>query len=288
MAETQSTKKKKTMPQHTGLGPAVWILGGFALYLIALSIFFSIENEVPVVGEKNYIIARDASWAPFDFAGKAQAVTAFTDELLMAIADDQEIHIHINASSPASLFTGLTNESYDAIISARLPEGSLLNRFYISPSFFYFGPVIVAPIGSTIHSANQLRGKVVGITQSVEQAMQYLTNPDTHYISYPHLSDALVAMNNGAVQAVIGGRLLAENYVRSLYPDKFEIASDPLSNLGLRLFTRHDDEGVKLLHKFSQGLHRLKEDGTYEALLKKWSLASIQPHMENELSSSTH
>lgn len=255
------------------MGPAFWIITCFCFYLLTLSLLFYTPAEPLQLTKEVYTVARDASWSPFNFAGKTQQVTAFSDELLVAIAESEGIVIHIQPSSASSLFIGLKDDDYDGITSSHPPDGALLETHYVSDSYYGFGPVIIAPIGSTIHSIEQLRGKVVGITQSVEFLMQYTTDPDTMYVSYPELSNALEALASGSLEAVIGGRLLAENYVASFYRGKLEIVTPPLSDLGLRFFTMRNDKGMKLISHFSHGLRLLRDNGIYDMLLQKWNLA---------------
>lgn len=253
-------------------GPAFLIITCFCLYMLTLSLFFNTSDEPIQPDKEAYTIARDAAWAPFNFAGKAQQVTAFSDELLVAIAEDQGITIHIESSSTSSLFIGLKDGDYEGVASSRPPDGALLETHYASASYYKFGPVVIAPVGSPIHSIEQLKGKVVGITKAVDFLMQYTTDPDTTYVSYAELPEALAALANGSLQAVIGGRLLAENYVNSFYRDKLDIVTSPLSDLGLRFFTLRNERGMQLMNHFSQGLRRVQENGIYDALLEKWQL----------------
>lgn len=258
---------------HGRTGPALWILGCFIVYALLLFFFFNTSATTIVSEKKLYTVARDASWAPFNFSGKERQITAFSDELLEAIADDQDFIVHIQPSSPDNIFIGLLSNDYQGVLAIRLPDSFFPNKFYASPSYYPFGPVVIAPIHSSIRSAEQLKGKIVGITETVEFFMEYPTNPEATYISYPHISDALEAMEQGFVQAVMASRLLAETYVNSFYKGIFTIVTPPLSDLGLRLFTRHTEEGSELVSYFSRGLHNLKKNGTYDALLKKWHLS---------------
>lgn len=253
-------------------GPGLWILGCFLFYTIVLSLFFNLPERAIIPTTKLFTVAHDATWAPFSFAGKESQLTAFTDELLSTIAEDQQFIIHVRPASPNNLFSGLNNGDYEGVLSARTMDGVVLKKYYTSPIFYAFGPVIIAKIPSNIRTAEDLRGRTVGITSTVEFLMQYPTDPDTTYISYPHISDALAALANGSVQAVIGSKVLAEIYVSSLYRDKLSIVSVPLSDSGLRLFTLRNEEGLSLIKLFSDGLENLKKNGVYAKLLQKWKL----------------
>lgn len=253
-------------------GPGLWILGCFLFYTIILSLFFNLPEKNIITAKNFFTVARDATWAPFSFAGKESQLTAFTDELLSTIAEDQQFIVHVKPASPNNLFLGLNNGDYEGALSARAIDGIVLKKYYTSPIFYAFGPVIIARIPSSIRSTEDLRGRTVGITSTVEFLMHFPIDPDTTYISYPHIFDALAALANGSLHAVIGSKVLAEIYVSSLYRDKLAIVSAPLSDSGLRLFTLRNEEGMLFIKLFSDGLENLKKSGVYAKLLQKWKL----------------
>src|SRR5262249_34590397 len=157
------------------------------LLLVAVLTIFSNLPETPLTPTKKiYTVARDASWAPFSFAGKETELAAFSDALLTAIANDQNFILHVQPTSPANLFIGLNNQEYDGVLSARVPEGSILKKYYFSPIYFPFGPVIIAKAHSDINAMGDLKGKLVGLTASPELE-NFPTGSDTTYISYPSI-----------------------------------------------------------------------------------------------------
>lgn len=262
---------------HRPTGPALWILGCFFLYVILLSVFFHAPEKTLVLSKKLFTIARDASWAPFNLSGKERQITAFSDELLSVIADDQDFVLHIQPASSDNLFLGLINNEYQGVLASRLPESVFPHKFYASPVYYPFGPVIIAPIHSSIHSMEQLKGKIIGITEAVEFFMEFPTDPEATYISYLHISDALEAMEAGSVQAVLASRLLADTYVNSFYKGIFAVVTEPPPDMGLRLFTLQNNAGRQLIAYFSRGLQNLKDNGIYDHLLKKWNLSENAP-----------
>jgi polar amino acid transport system substrate-binding protein len=59
-----------------------------------------------------------------------------------------------------------------------------------------------------------------------------------------------------------------------LFPGKLKVATPQLIDLGIRLIARKDEQGEHLVEHFNQGLAKVKEEGEYERLFKRWELVS--------------
>ena len=104
-------------------------------------LLFAACTEFP--GKKIYRIARDPSWYPLNLLGKERQLLAFSDELFLAIARDQGINIVLLKTSSVSLFPGLFQHHYDAVISTMPPTSFNRRRFNISNPYYLVGPVLV-------------------------------------------------------------------------------------------------------------------------------------------------
>lgn len=252
----------------------VLILGAFLiLALLARVWLFERSSESDLTLPKTYTIARDPTWFPFDFFGKERQISAFSDDLLLAIAAEQKIQINIYTASSASLLAGLNSQTYDGVLSPISSREVFTQKKYLfSKSYFRFGPVVVLRIHSPFTKLSELEGGVVGVLRGSSTNFEKQGGSNLTYVPYDNLLIALQNLANGSLDGVIVKAIPAYIYTHGLFSDKLRVATAPLTGEGLRLFTVKDPSGQQLIEAFNSGLKKLKENGTYDALLKQWDL----------------
>lgn len=221
---------------------------------------------------KDYIIARDPTWFPVNLMGKDANLTAFTNDLFLAIAAEEKIRIHWGSVISEDLFQGLDSGEYDAILTFRTPSSHNRQNFLFSNSFFFVGPVLLVPASSKVQSLGEMEGAVIGIEHGTPLAFDVDRYPTITFLSYDHAIHLLDALSNeyidGAIMAAIPGYI----YAHSLYNKKIKILTQPLTKESLKVAARHTPEGEALINHINHGLKALKANGSYDALLDKWGL----------------
>lgn len=262
---TRSHKHKK---RNAGL-----ILLGFLLLVILAQTWFFWRGSSGgrPLASTLYTIARDPTWYPFDFLGKETRITAFSDDLLFAIAKEEGFQVRIFTGTPTALFPGLNNGTYDGILTPESPRESFVANYPSSRPYFRFGPVLLVRLHSPITELAQLKGSAVGVIRGASLAFETTTTELT-YIPYDNLLVALQNLTSGSLDGVVVNAIAAHVYTDSLFKGTVRIATAPLTDEGLRLFVVRGAKGQQLVKAFNQGLERIKANGTYEKLLKKWDL----------------
>lgn len=231
---------------------------------------------------KVFRIGRDASWYPLQLSGKEKNLVAFTNELLLAIAKDQEFHFEIQDVRSHTLFEELERGDYDAVFSSLMPNALNRERYEFSDPFFLVGPVLVVLANSPITSLADMDGKIIGVgrgTSLVFNINQYQNllvtpfNPNLLITPYNKTTTALDDLLNDKIDGVIMGLVTAYTQSHSYRAGQIKVIYPPLTDEGLRLVAKHSIASTYLLSKFNDGLKKMKEDGTYQNLLDKWGLA---------------
>lgn len=222
-----------------------------------------------------YRIAIDKSWHSLQLFSLEQNITNFSEELAVAIAEQQNFKLQIVHTGPDYLLNGLLQGAYNGILAA-LPVSTQSREFIYSNPYLSLGPILVAPSASKIQSVQDLNGKNIGfILGSEANTMSLYKNTAIQFIPYdyanlPKLIDDL--LNHVLDGAILNG-LLANQYAkRGLYQNQLKIVTPPLNKEGLGLIARDTPESKKLIEMFNEGLKTLQENGTYEQLLKRWDL----------------
>ncbi len=219
----------------------------------------------------SYTVGFDPAWFGLDLMGQQNNVTGFSKDLLKEIGKMEKTKLAMVPVSWDVLMPNLKSGQYNAIFSSIYPYIFNQTYFDFSDPYLLTGPVLVVRFASKVTSIDQLSGKEVATLPDSTGTLYLEKNPTILIRNYDSIPDALNAIVAGTIDAAIIDVLAANAYCRNIYHGKLKVATLPLNQNGLRLLTSSgaDQELVKI---FNRGLIELKKNGTYETLLKKWSL----------------
>ena len=146
--------------------------------------------------------------------------------------------------------------------------------FDFSTIYLPLGPVLVVPIGSMIDGLNHLNGKEIAVISGSTSPLILEGSTGVLIREYDSIPKALNDVVNGTVDGAMIDILSAVAYCNDLYQGKLKVATQPINDEGLRLVTKHG-AAPDLISGFDEGLAKLKRNGSYDALLKKWNLAEV-------------
>lgn len=220
---------------------------------------------------KTYRIGIDPSYYPAPLGGKEANVYAFSKELLRAISHEEGLFFETVAMTWDNLIYGLKNDQYDAMLSSITPRANLQNVYTFSEPFLHIGPVLVVKKEVKASSVKHLKGKVISVESINQEALLIEKYPGVNVHYYYLIPDAFEEVVADQIDGILIDYLQATSYIRNLYREKVKIATPPLNDLGLRLIELHGGD-KELVKAFNRGLDKLRDNGTYEKLLKKWDL----------------
>ncbi len=230
----------------------------------------------PLLPEHEYSILRSNNFAPIELFGKEPNMSAFVDDLMAVIAEKERFKIHLSVSKNLSveeMFKLLDAGEYDAILATFSPAKYLKNKYYISQPIYNAGPVLVVNADSAVQSLKDLEGKPIAIKRGSSQIFQ-LGREAAFFTPYDNMISALDDLNKNIIAGVILDAEIAQIYTHGFYKDKIKIATDPLTDLALRLVARRGVFEAVLIEKFDKGLENTESSGAFEDLIHKWNLAN--------------
>lgn len=220
---------------------------------------------------KTYRIGIDPSYYAAPLGGKEANVYAFSKELLRAISHEEGVFFETVTIAWDHLIYGLKNDQYDAILSSITPRTTLQKTYNFSEPFLDIGPVLVVKKEMKVSSVKHLKGKEISVESLNQEALLIEKYPGVNVHYYDSIPEALEEIVTNQIDGILIDYLQASSYIRSLYREKVKIVTPPLNDLGLRLVTLSREE-KELIALFNRGLDKLRDNGTYEKLLKKWEL----------------
>jgi len=159
----------------------------------------------------------------------------------------------------------------------RVPKsvfGRLFGVFLVVSSLFIVSMVVakitatltIASIQNSINSVNDLHGKSIGTTAG-STASAYLEAHDVRYRGYDDLEILLANFESGELNAVVFDAPILSYYVNTTGRGKAELVGPVFmrENYGIIL-----PPNSPLAEPINQSLLRLREDGTYSKIYRKW------------------
>jgi polar amino acid transport system substrate-binding protein len=217
----------------------------------------------------DFAIALDPVWHSLELSGRETALTAFTIELITAVGKIEKLTFAVYQKSYNDLVYGLQQQTYDAICSTMRPYLFFEKTYTFSELYLMTGPVLVVPKELNNPLLSQLDGKIVGIIQGSNSALILEKYPQIIQRTYSSVPDVLQAVSTTTIDAAVVNVLTAEAFTQNLFQNRLKIGSPPLTQEGLRLISLQGPSS-NLIFRFNRGLKKLKENGTYSELLKKW------------------
>lgn len=224
---------------------------------------------------KIYTIGVDETWYPLDLYGRAPYFSGFSKELVRTITAEHNYEISFASAGADALVPELQNGDYDGILSSVDPDILDKTNYILSNPYYLLGPVLLVSQSSHIQSLKDLDGKTIGLINSEVPLSALDKYPSVNFVFYDW-DDRFKLLNDvgtGVIDGMVMNAIPAYEYAESgLYQDQLKIASMPLSNEGLRLVMLNNPSSQEFIDQFNEGLEKLKKNGAYDRLLKKWYL----------------
>ncbi|AJY74375.1 basic amino acid ABC transporter substrate-binding protein [Paenibacillus beijingensis] len=231
------------------------------------------KNEETGSGSaKEYIVATDASYAPFESLTEKNEFIGFDIELVKAVAEKGGINIKIVNTPWEGMFATLNNGDRDLLVSAITITDERKKEYDFSDPYFEARQSMAVPNNTSIKNFAELKGKKVGVQTGTtgDEVVSKLMGADSKDIRrFETTPLALKELENGGVDAVVADNGVVKYYVKN-NPDKgFKTIDEPLFAAEYYGFVMKKGN-TELMGKINDGLKKIKEDGTYDAIYNKY------------------
>jgi ABC-type amino acid transport substrate-binding protein len=231
-------------------------------------------------GGETLTVGSDIPYPPFE-QGKEGNYTGFDVELLEAVGKSIGREVEFQDTSFDTIFLDLARGNFDVAASAatitdeREKTVDFTNPYYISEQ------AILVKEGGEIDSVEKLSGATVGVQQGTTGQEFVEEEGDAGELrKYPQGPDAVSALENGTVDAVVIDIPVAENAVEASEGLETSAAIPTEEEYGFAV-AQGDGE---LLEELNEGLKEVIDDGTYATIYKKW----FKREPPKEIETATH
>lgn len=237
-----------------------------SLCLAGAAIFAVLPGTAAAQSQNVLQVATDATFPPMEFTENGQR-TGFDVDIMNALAKAMGKRVEWTDIDFKGLIPGLIAHRFDAAISGIYitPERSQVVDF--TQSYFAGGLVALVKADSPIKSPADLNGKKVSV-QVGTKSVNFLRD------NYPQIQRVEVEKNQemfdlvgiGRADAAVTGKPAAYQLVRTR--GGFRVLDKELTTEAYGIAVRKDEP--QLRDQFNAALAKIKADGTYDAIVKKW------------------
>lgn len=236
----------------------------------------SVGTKAPA--KQKIVIGLDDSFPPMGFRDEKNNIVGFDVDMAKEAAKRLGIEVEFKPIDWSSKEAELSAKRIDALWNGmNITEERKKNVLFSEP-YMESKQLIFVLAGSTIKSAADLSGKVVGVQQSsigeevvVKDAKLKSSLKD--FKVYPDFIAAFMDLNTGRVDAVVTDEILGRYYM-SKDKGKYVAIEQPLGEVGTYgIGFRKDD--TELRDKVQKILDEMKKDGTSAQISKQWFGADI-------------
>lgn len=215
--------------------------------------------------------ATEASYPPFEFIDAGNKIQGFDVDLANALCKEMQAECSFTNQAFHSLIPSLKFKRFDAVMAGMDITPEREKQVLFTKPYYDNSALFVAQKGKVADVA-ALKGKKVGV-QNGTTHQKYLTDkhPEITTVPYDSYQNAILDLKNGRVDAVFGdtavvNEWLKQNAALAAVGDKVTDKDYFGTGLGIAVRQKNTD----LQGKFNAALDKIKQDGTYETIYKKW------------------
>ena len=217
---------------------------------------------------KEYIVGVDANFRPFEFKNEQGEFTGFDVELFDAVAKDIGIDYKWRTMDFNGIIPGLQSKSLDAAIAAITIKSEREKVVDFSYPYYDAGLVILVRADNTdIKNFEDLKGKAVA-TKLATTSADYLKAQGIENVKlFPNTDNLFMELLTKNVDAVFFDSPPLMYYAQNQGQGKVKVVG-PLyqgQSYGIAF-----PQGSELREKVTISILKMKEDGSYDELYKKW------------------
>lgn len=224
------------------------------------------------------IMGTNAEFEPFEYKTESGIVGNF-DGLDVAIAQeiakDMGKELVVEDMDFGSLIGAVSTGKVNFVAAGMTIKPDRLENADFSDTYFDAGQVIIVKKGQTAIKSNEdLKDKKIGVQEGTtgDEAVSELGG-STEVFRFKKGMDAVLDLNNDKIDAVVIDEMPARAFVAK--NEGLEILAEPFTVESYAIAVKKGDTAT--LEAINKTLKRIKEDGTFDELYKKY----IDTYVEN-------
>jgi polar amino acid transport system substrate-binding protein len=226
------------------------------------------SGDLGLIQEGQLLVGTDTPFPPFEI-GKPPDISGYDIEVVNGVAEKLGLDVTYQDTSFDTIFRDTAQGKFDMAVAASTITAEREQTVDFSDPYYQANQSLVVASGSDIAGQDDLAGKTVG-AQDATTGEDY-ANEETDAAQvrgFPEGPDAITALQNGQVDAVIIDQPVAADAIESLSGGEIEIAEEIVTSELYGLAFGPDSDALR--EAVNGALKELKDDGTIADLYEQY------------------
>lgn len=225
-----------------------------------------------IAADDTVIVGTEPTFAPFGFVdSKTNEIVGFDIDLIKAIGKEENLKIKIEPMQFDGLIPSLMSSSIDAVISGLTITEERKKQVLFSDGYYTAAQDLMIrkeDLGK-YRKMNDLKGKSVCVQIGSAGADIAAGIQDARVVTFNTMVEAFMELKRKGCDASITGTPVNQYYLTST--GEKELAHVPESAVNAKqLGIAVNQKNNALAEKINEGLKKLRANGVYDELYKKW------------------
>ena len=213
------------------------------------------------------LVACDTAFVPFEFKQGDQYV-GFDIDLWKEVAKDAKLDYKLQPMDFNGILPALQTRNVDVALAGITIKDERKKIVDFSDGYYDSGFLLMVPAASTIKSADDLKGKSLAIktgTSAADYAKAHFAG--TELCQFPNIDNAYLELATGRVDAAMHDTPNVLYYINTVGKGRVKAVGQQMMahQYGIAF-----PKGSPLVAKVNAALAKIKADGRYAAIYKKW------------------
>ena len=221
-------------------------------------------------GEKVLKVGSSIDFAPFEFQDEGQAeYQGFDMDLIRAIGKEMGYTVEVSNIGFDGLIPALEAKTVNVLISGMTINDERKQKVLFSAPYYDSGlTMVVREDEQNIKKFEDLKGKKVAVQMGTTSAkeVQKIEGVQVKELNTP--ADCFMELKAGGVDAVVNDRPVNDYFIQKSGQTGVKALPDRLTSESYGIAVSKDDK--ELAEKIDAALKKLKDDGEYDQIYKKW------------------
>lgn len=216
---------------------------------------------------EDLVVATDTAFVPFEFK-KGEKYVGFDIDLWEAIAGEIGVTYTLQPMDFNGIIPALQTKQVDVALAGITIKDERKKVIDFSDGYYDSGFMLMVPADSAVAGSADLKGKTLAVktgTSATDYAKENFK--ETELRQFPNIDNAYLELQTGRVDAAMHDTPNVLYYVATAGGGKVKAVGEQMMahQYGIAF-----PKGSELVSKVNAALAKLKADGRYAAIYKKW------------------
>lgn len=240
-----------------------------ALMLAMLSVFFVLGAKT--THADTIKIVSDTAYAPFEFKDSDQTYKGIDVDIINEVAKREGWDVDMTFPGFDAAVNAVQSGQADALMAGTTITDARKKVFTFSDSYYDTAVVVYTRGNAKISSYKQLKGKTIGVKNGTA-SQSFLKDNQEKYGYTIKTFDTSDLMNNsldaGSIDAAMDDEPVVQYAIKQGKDYAINMDGEKVGSFAFAV--KKGSQYEYLIDEFNEGLASMKEDGTYDAIMKKW------------------